>query len=196
MNKLSMVVAGVLAMVGCKKAEETPAQATKPTEAPPTQVAPAPTPAPTPAPAPAPTPTTDETPFTVAGTKTFTAAEGCTSEIVGWNVMVGRDPSKPCEFDTEDGFAVSFDFPVADKGPSKLPAPAPGLTFEDKVYVEDAATPGIGEYIPAKFEVLRHEKPYVIVRITPTGATGKLSKVGGVIRVKLEDGKALEDSWK
>lgn len=127
-----------------------------------------------------------EEPFKAVGLKrTFNASEGCFSNVGSrWNVMVGRNPKKPCDFDTEDGFALSFDMSARSSG--KSPIPKPGQTFEDRLYVEaDGAKQPV--YVESKIEVLRHEKPHIVVRITPKAdkLPAGLSSFGGILKVRV-----------
>ena len=127
-----------------------------------------------------------QAPFTAVGTtKSFTATEACFSELAErWNVMVGRNSKKPCDFETEDGFALSFTMRVGSA--AKSPLPKPGQTFEDRVYVEaDGASKPV--HVDAKIEVLRHEKPFVVVRLTPKGdkLPPGIQSFGGTLRVRV-----------
>jgi hypothetical protein len=196
MNKLIAVMV-VVAFVGCKKSPA--AEKKEVTKAEATPVLPSSAPVATAKPA-----AVVERPFSVVGAHTFTAPQGCATTDLNeyFTVIVGPDPKQPCKFDLEDGYMVSFTMKVTDVQEHRMvPLPKPGQKFDVKLQASSEGVKKIDGEIDATVEVLRHEKPYVVVHITPK--TDKLPKnmaaVGGTMRVLFrEDDPSYEiafDAW-
>lgn len=127
-------------------------------------------------------PEREATPFRVELTDRppFLAPDGCLTGLSDRNVMVGPDPSKACDYDTEDGFSISFDMPARDPRGGE-PLPEPGDTFETRMQLPN------GEYAEANARVTRLEPPFVWILISPrAGAPMPRGVVsfGGTMKVR------------
>jgi hypothetical protein len=136
--------------------------------------------------------------FTYKGTA-HSYREACLTNILPpFTVMIpDAEHAKACDLSGEDDFVLSLEWrPCGDAAEScALPAPGASFSADLGLHLQGSAT---GK---ARVQVLRHERPYLVVRVTAeSGPIGSYGDIGGELKIMVEDnlGGLLIDknSWK
>jgi hypothetical protein len=136
--------------------------------------------------------------FTHKGT-THRYTEACLMNLMPpFSVMIPKaENTKVCDLSGEDDFVLSLEWRPCGDGAESCALPAPGSSFNADLGLHlEGSSRG-----QARVQVLRHEKPFLVVRITgESSQIGSYGNIGGELKILVEDnlGGLLIDknSWK